>query len=339
MQHTPSVSVLIPTHSREACLKECLQSLRSLDYPKDRLEIIVVDDCSSDGTIGMLENIKDTFSCRFFFLHHTERRGISAARNSGIKKARGEIIVFTDDDCIFEKDWISNMVAPFHSVGVGIVGAPDRVPDKSPLFSRCIGCLFTSFIGTGGLRRGKGVRLGRYYPKGCNIAVLREAIEEAGYFDESLCPSEEIELGYRIRRCGYKIEYLPRALVWHRRQTTFKALLNKVFRIGFNRAMLLRKHKGLFQIGQIVPFLGIIWVLFLSIVSLFTPNALIVLGFTALSYGMIVLTASLQAFIRLRDIRAAFVIFFLVPFHHMSHGFGFLAGLVSMTKAFKSPLN
>jgi len=332
----PRISIIIPTRDRKDSLKEALLSVTWLDYPKNKYEVIIIDDGSSDGTEEMLAKIQHILPYSIRYNRLKEKKGPSAARNLGMQMAKGEIFVFTDDDCLFEKGWLTLLLASFSSRKVGAVGGPDRTPQEASFFSECVGYLFTSFIGTAGLRGEDRFRVGRYYPKGCNMAVLREAIDKVGGFDELLGPGEEIELGYRIEKVSYQIKYARKAFVWHKRRGTLKAFLQKMFRIGYTRVVLARKHRGLLQIGHMIPFIGVLTVFSLLILSLIFPNALKVLLFMVSGYLLILLVSGVQALFRIKDIRALFIIPLLIPLHHSTHGIGFLIAGIKHLLGFKN---
>ena len=333
---TLQVSIIIPTRNRKDSLKECLLSLTHLDYPQNKYEVIVIDDGSTDGTEDMIIEIRDSLTYTFHYGRLKEKKGVSSARNLGMQITKGQIFVFADDDCLFEKGWLTNLLNGFNSPKVGAVGGLDRTPEDATIFSKCVDYLFTSFIGTGGLRRGEGLRVGRYYPKGCNMAVLREAVDCVGEFDEHLVPGEEIEFGYRIEKAGYKIRFVPGAFVWHKRRTSLRALLQKMFKIGYTRVVLARKHRGLLQIGHMIPLFGILTVFSLLILSLIFPYAFKVLIIILSIYLLTLLISGFQAFFRIKDIRVLFLIPLLLSLHHLTHGLGFLIAGIKHLLGFKN---
>ena len=109
MREAPMVSVVIPTYNRKDMLKECLESLFNQTYPKERYEIIVVNDGSTDGTEEVLNEYAKKAPCAFKWFTQ-QNKGPCVARNLGVKNARGEIICFIDDDCVAEKKWIENLI-------------------------------------------------------------------------------------------------------------------------------------------------------------------------------------------------------------------------------------
>ena len=102
MNDTPQVSVVLATYNRKELLKECLESLFNQTYPKDRYEIIVVNDGSTDGTEEVLKEYAKKAPC-IFKCFSQENKGVAAAMNLGIKNAEGDIVCFTADDCIADE--------------------------------------------------------------------------------------------------------------------------------------------------------------------------------------------------------------------------------------------
>lgn len=113
------ISVIIPTYNRQESLKKCLDSIFQIDYSD--YEVIVVNDGSTDGTKEFLEKYKQKHS-QLKALHLDKNYGPSVARNKGIEIAQGEIIAFTDDDCIVDKNWLREIVKSFKKNIIGVSG-------------------------------------------------------------------------------------------------------------------------------------------------------------------------------------------------------------------------
>jgi len=113
MGELPAVSIIIPAHNEEATLERCLASLENLDYPSSKLEIILINDGSTDGTKKIIEGYirKSKYNCKYL---ETEGVGAPKARNIGLNSAKGEYVAFTDADCVVERDWLMNLVKNFN---------------------------------------------------------------------------------------------------------------------------------------------------------------------------------------------------------------------------------
>ena len=132
----PFVSVIIPVKNAEKFLPACLKSLASLNYPKDKYEVIVSDSDSTDNTrdIALSMGMKVT---------RAAGPSVCAGRNSGFKQARGEIIAFSDADCIMDKDWLMNAVKYFKDSKVACVGGPSLIPEDETAFGKACGFIFS----------------------------------------------------------------------------------------------------------------------------------------------------------------------------------------------------
>ncbi len=210
----PTVSVVVPVLNGRATVAECISSLLRLDYEPDRLELIVVDNSSTDGTAAVLAEHRG----RIRILHETVR-GSSAARNTGIAAATGECIAFTDADCIVQPDWLRHLIPPLEDAGVGIAGGEIRSIqpcNRIELFGerlhdhrQAIEVFVPSYAIT------------------MNWASRRDVLEQAGLFDVALLRGADAELALRIRGAGYRIVYCPGARIFHRNPPTLRRLFAK----------------------------------------------------------------------------------------------------------------
>jgi cellulose synthase/poly-beta-1,6-N-acetylglucosamine synthase-like glycosyltransferase len=230
--------VIVPVKNGEDKIGSLLDSLTQVDYNKDKLEVIVVDGNSTDGTQEMVSQYPVS-------LLTEERRGLNAARNTGIKHSEGEIIVFTDSDCVASKDWIRKIVDDFREKEVGCVGgnALGYYDDFLSQYSdESIMPVMRIFKKKQVLSE---VKPPLQYPAGCNMAVRREVLERVGFFDESIeYGFDEDELVERICKGGYKMVLDPGVLVKHKHRSSVSELLRQNFRYGRGIGIVL-KVKGL----------------------------------------------------------------------------------------------
>ncbi len=145
-------SIIIPTHNRKKLLEKCLRSLLAQEYDSDEYEIIVIDDGSSDGSQELIRNLRKTApNIRYFRNRHS---GPGHARNTGLKKANGEYVAFTDDDCVVEKDWLRKIEREFERTGVDVVGGSIINPTEKYI-------AWSQYI----------LNFSSWFPKGANRAV------------------------------------------------------------------------------------------------------------------------------------------------------------------------
>ncbi|MBH41206.1 MAG: hypothetical protein CL685_00650 [Candidatus Magasanikbacteria bacterium] len=193
----PFCSIVICTYNREKQLKKCLQSLHNLHYPKEKCEIIVVNDGSTDNTRYYLSQIKTK---RFRVIHHNKNRGISCARNTGIANTTHNLIAFTDDDCVVDKNWLSRITK------TGRLSQSDIVFGKTHYMQKNNTARFPEKI----------VSISRW-PGAGNILYKKEVFEKAGGFDSvfDAYHNEDSEMAIRAVAHDFSFSYEPQALCFH----------------------------------------------------------------------------------------------------------------------------
>jgi len=211
------ISVVIPNYNAGSTIGKCLEAVLSSKY--DRFEVIVVDDGSSDNSIGII----NTFPCKLIQLH--KHAGASSARNTGARESAGEIIFFIDADCIVAEDTLSLVNKAMSVQEAGVVGGSyTQLPYDSNFFS-----IFQSvFINYSELKRKEPDYIASH-----SMAIERRIFEESGGFPEQFLPIiEDVELSHRLRRAGYKLQMAPEVLVRH----IFNFTLWKSLRNGFRKS-------------------------------------------------------------------------------------------------------
>jgi len=217
-------SVVICTHNRANLLKESVEAILRQDFPRTDLEIIVVNNNSTDNTCEVTEGLAATSPVRFTYVFEQEQ-GLSHARNAGIRRAAGEIVIFVDDDIDAEVGWLKNLVEAFNDPAVGGAGGPIRPiwPFERPdwLNDRWLGFLTISEF-THARETGKFMGPCNF-PWGANMAFRRNVFDEAGMFPVDLgrvggclLSSEEVGLFRRIDAGGKRISFVPDAVILHK---------------------------------------------------------------------------------------------------------------------------
>src|SRR5947207_3356937 len=208
------VSVVVPTWNRAALLRDALASLVSQNYPRERYEIIVVDDGSTDATSAVAQDYAETHSLpRVQYVCQTHA-GLNAARNAGIAAAKGHLICFVDDDVEAPRGWLRAIArgAAGHPYA-GCLGGPIhlRIEGRHP---RLCG---TEELGETELDLGPDDQTGPLL-WGANMAVRRSALDTVGLFREDLpIYGDEEEWERRLFASGGTTAYIADAWLWHRR--------------------------------------------------------------------------------------------------------------------------
>jgi len=207
-----------------------VESLLELNYPKENLELILVNNASTDRTVEILSE----FSRKFEVLYE-KKRGPASSRNKGILAATNEIIAFTDSDCVVDKDWLQHMVCPLEDDHTGIVGG--KILSKRP-------CNGVEEFGEQIHNHNDAINTFRPpYVISMNWASRLSVLEEVGLFDENFIRCEDIDLSYRVFQSGYKFVYRPEAIVYHRNEHTVLGLLKEGYLHGFWAIKAIKAHK------------------------------------------------------------------------------------------------
>ena len=205
---TPSASIVIPTRNRAAILAQCLAALpagaRGLEPP----EIIVVDDCSSDETSAVVDQFCNVTSWQVRRLRQDRPLGANSARNAALNVARGEVIVFIDDDVLVTEGWLSKLLEGL-SEAFPVVSGPVRLTMEGPVLGKHREEV-QAFLGE--ILQPPAGFDGRQVPVLGNLAAYRKVFDRAT-FDESLRPP--IEEADWLRRSGVRCGFVPDAWVWH----------------------------------------------------------------------------------------------------------------------------
>lgn len=206
----PFVSIVVPIYNRKYWIEELLPTLWEQQYPRERYEIIMVDNGSKDGAWEWVNEQAEASPVAMRCFRNDDPVKVPAAsRNKGIREARGEIVAFTDSDCQVTPGWLTGLVASF-TEGVGIVeGRTIPVPgDPAPPLTR-----IKVIDGT------------RSLFDTCNIAYRKEALDKVGGFARDFYENgypryygEDLDLGYRVKAAGYAVAFASTALVMHHNQ-------------------------------------------------------------------------------------------------------------------------
>ena len=234
----PAVSIVVAALNVEAELSGCLQSILATDYSTSRREVIVVDNGSIDSTAS----VAHSFPVRHLY---EDRRGVGYARNRGIGESGGEIVVFTDPDCLVSKQWLAELTEAFDAETVGAVGGAIRPYPGS-----------TSAERFAAKRRSHAQERALLHPHGrfvmaANLAVRREALARVGMFDARFPGGGwgDADLCWRLSEAGLEIRYAGKAAVFHRYRRTPHELFAQHFRYGYGLALLRQKHRDAIEWG------------------------------------------------------------------------------------------
>jgi succinoglycan biosynthesis protein ExoA len=318
MAGTPFVTVVLPCLNEAAYVEACVRTVLGQDYPADRMEVLVADGGSDDGTLAILARLAEGDG-RLRVIANP-RRIQSAGLNEAIRAARGSVVVRMDVHCEYAPDYVRRCVEVLEATGADNVGGAQR-PRAATRFQRLLAMALGSPLAVGGARYRSSGNEGQVDTVFLG-AFRRSVFERVGLYDPAAVTNEDAELNQRILAAGGRI-HLSRSIVVHYfPRETLGRLARQYYGYGRGRARTLCKHRGLPSWRPLAPFALVMAMAAMALVPALGPLApYFVLGY-----------AAAVAWETLRVGRAAgpgaLLIGLILVTMHASHGAGFAAGLL-----------
>lgn len=231
----PFVSIIIPVKDRADDLRNCLTSLQKLDYPREMLEVIVIDDGSTDHT----PQVAVELGARLI-PSGASGGGPALARNQGASQARGKILAFIDSDCTAAEDWLQELLPAFCDPRLAAVGGWVDGMHLDSALDRYEAVMSSLNLGRRELTGGAGEDT--FYLPSCNLLVRKKAFAAAGGFCSELQVGEDVDLTWRLRDAGWKIQYLPCGTVYHAHRSRIWPFMKRRFDYGTSEGLLQQLH-------------------------------------------------------------------------------------------------
>ncbi len=220
MKNYPKISITFPVFNGGHEPIECLSSIAKLNYPKNKIEVIVVDNNSTDGSLQRIKNyefrIKKT-GLILRIIENKENVGFAKAINQGIRKSSGTYIFIGNDDIVFGKDSLKTMIEYMEShPHVAITGGKLFLKSKP---KKIISCGFMMNPWNGKISRASHPNKEKEpdWLQGCAMLIPTKVLKKIGLLDEefSMAYFEDFDLCMRAKEAGYSIRYLPSSIFWH----------------------------------------------------------------------------------------------------------------------------
>jgi O-antigen biosynthesis protein len=242
----PRVSVVVCAYNAERTLDQCLTSLAALDYPD--YEVILVNDGSRDRTLDIAE---EHGFCRII---SQPNKGLSVARNVGAEAAAGEIVAYTDSDCVADPDWLTYLIAKMEASDLAACGGPNFPPREDGLVPSVVA------VAPGGPTHVLISDEVAEHIAGCNMAFRRDVLVGLGGFDPIYrAAGDDVDICWRFQDAGYVIGFSPAAVVWHFRRNTVTAYYSQQRGYGKAEALVYAKHPFRFNLFGQAKWLGRIY--------------------------------------------------------------------------------
>lgn len=328
----PFVSVIIPCRDEELFIGKCLESIILQDFPKENLEVLVINGNSEDET----RKIVKEFALKYPFIRPLDnpQKFTPFGLNIGIKASRGEIIIRMDSHAGYEKDYISKCVRYLQESGADNVGGVIKtLPAKNTLQARAIAKVLSHPFGAGASYFRIGSKKPRFVDTVFGGCYKREVFDPPpggiGFFNEKMIRSQDIEFNKRLKKAGGKILLHPDIVAYYYPQADFRKFFKHNFTDGFWTTYPLKFKVRFFSLRHLMPLFfaaGFSGSLILGFFSIwFKILFILIFG----SYLLINLFFSFKIALK-EDLRYSFILPPVFFNRHFAYGLGSLWGLIKI---------
>jgi len=313
---TSIISIIIPCRNEEKFIAKCLESITSQDYPKEKLEVLVIDGMSEDKTREIINKFKIKNLKFKIQLIDNPKKYTPLGLNIGIKNARGGIIIRMDAHAIYSKDYILKCVKYLKEYNADNVGGVIKTrPAKNTITARAIALSLSNPFGAA-----SDFRIGSREIKEVDTVFggcyKREVFEKIGFFNENLIRSQDIEFNLRLKRAGGKILLAPDIISYYYPKGNLKDFFISNFRDGVWAIYPLKFVKIPFKLRHYLPLIFIL-----------------TLPLNILSYILLSLFFSVQVALREKDFRYLSLMPIVFACRHIGYGIGSIFGLIKLLKS------
>jgi glycosyltransferase involved in cell wall biosynthesis len=324
----PVVSVIVPCYNEEKTIRMLLEAILAQSYPVDKMEIVIVDGLSTDGTRQKISAFQNEHPELEIVVVDNPKRMIPTALNLAIKAARGEWIIRLDAHSAPRSDYVERcVIALEQGSGDSVGGVWDIHPGGKNWQARGIAAAAAHPLGVGDAhyRYTDTAQAVDTVPFG---AFHRSLVEKIGFFDENLLANEDYEFNTRVRQAGGKIWLDPAIRSVYFARSSYPALARQYWRYGYWKARMLKRYPGTVRWRQALPPLFVLSLLGLAVLSLFTPLAAGLFVIELFSYVLVMFAVGLQVSWKRRDLAFIFSVPLAIATMHIAWGSAFLWSVI-----------
>jgi glycosyltransferase involved in cell wall biosynthesis len=325
----PLVSIVIPCRNEERFIKSCLDSVIDQDYPKDRIEIIIIDGMSEDGTRPIVEQYSQKQA--FVKLLVNPDRITPCALNIGIKEAKGEVIIRMDAHAKYKNDYISKCVKYLYEYKADNVGGTMvTLPQQNTISCLAIVSVLTSRFGVGN----SDFRTGTRQPKATDTVFggcyRKDVFDKIGYFNEKLVRNQDLEFNLRLKKSGGKIILVPEIVSYYYPKPSLGEFFKHNFKDSFWVIYPLKFGIKTFSWRHLAALFFILGLLITGIAGVFFPVFLWLFLAVSGSYLLASICFSANIACQNKDIRYLFIMPVAFANRHISYGLGSVWGAIKI---------
>jgi len=308
----PFVSIIIPCRNEEKYIGKCLDTILEQDYPKENLEVLVVDGMSEDKTREIVRNYSEKYP--FVKLLENPKKFTNFALNIGIKVARGEIIMMMGAHAGYERDYVSKCVKYLKEYDADNVGGVMKtLPGKNTIFAKAIAITLSHFFGTGGSYFRTGSAKPRWVDTVFGGCYKREVFDRVGLFNENLLRSQDMEFNLRLKRAGGKILLAPDIVSYYYPKSNLRDFFLHNIKDGIWSVYPIKFTKKPLKIRHYIPLIFVL-----------------TLPLSIWPYLLLSLFFSLQIALKEKDFRLFFIMPVVFFCRHFGYGLGSVWALIKL---------
>ena len=324
------ISIIIPCRNEKEFICKCLDSVIANDYPKESLEILVVDGMSEDRTREILKDYAEKYS--FIKVLDNPKRITPCALNIGIKNAQGEIIMRMDAHTTYEKNYVSKCIKYLKEYNADNVGGIWKiVPRQDTLVGKAITFSLSHPFGIGNAYYryvSKDLRWVDTVPFFC---CKKEVFDKIGLFNESLVGSQDMEFNMRLKRAGLKTLLVPEIISYYYARSEFKSFCKHNFHNGIWAILPFRYTKIMpVSLRHLVPLIFVLSLIGTGILSFFFLPFLWLFLFVIGLYSLTNIYFSLKIALRKKNIKYLFIMPIIFLSLHLGYGLGSIVGAIKL---------
>lgn len=327
-EKTPFISVVMPIYNEEKYISQCIESLLKQDYPKDKMEWIFVDGCSTDNTVSILNDYQNK-NPGLIKVFNNPNKTVPYAMNIGIKNSVGKFIIRLDAHAEYADDYFSKCVYYLQTTDADNVGGVIETKSVGNV-GEAIAAVVSSKFGVGNSQFRTNGEDG-YVDTVPFGAFRREVFEKYGMYDERLTRNQDNEMNFRIRSNGGKIFLSNDIKLAYYSRNTIKGILKMAFQNGMWNVITMKLCPGSMGVRHFVPLAFLLSLIFMPILSAFVPV------FWWLFLAEILLYSALNVVCSLHNQNGTgkthfFLKLIIFPLFHICYGAGSLFGIFKLHK-------
>ncbi len=325
------VSIIVPCRNEEKFIAKCLDSIILQDFPKDKLEILVIDGMSENGTREVLKKYQENYP--FIKILDNPKKITPSALNIGIKNSKGKIIIRMDSHADYKKDYISKCVRYLKKYNADNVGGIIKtLPAKNTIIAKAIAFSLSHPFGAGGSQFRVGVEKPKRVDTVFGGCYKKEVFKKIGLFNEKLVRSQDMEFNLRLKKTGGKILLVPDIISYYYPKSNLKDFFIHNIKDGIWAIYPLKFVKLPLRLRHYIPLLFVLSLLGVGLLGIFFPIFFWLFISIICLYLLAAIYFSTKTAIKEKEVGFLFILPAVFAVRHIGYGLGSGWGLIKLFK-------